>query len=420
MALEKIAVVGAGISGLSIALALGHAGNGYAVTLFEKKKRLGGHSRTLTLKDSQTKKMIAVDTGFIAYNEKNYPELTALFSYLKIKSQETKMTFSYHLAEKKYNFNSDKFFQDRINLLNPRHYKLLLEIFLFQRRAKKNVEAIDGNISLAQWLDDLRASPMLRQRFIYPLGAAIWSMPVDKMNQYPARYFAQFFLNHGLFSIYAQPTWRTVVNGSRVYVAAIKNKFLSFGGKIIDSDGVASIQKKTDGKLLLKTISGKTEIFDKVVLACHSNQALAMLGDLDHPVKQPLAKIGYKASSVFTHRLTDYMPNKKTSYACWNFFEQAGKTTMSYWMNALQLLKSHDNFFVTLNPLQPLAQHDDRTIMEHPQYNLSTTSAQHDIQLLQGVDNIYFCGAYLGYGFHEDGIKSAVALLSYFNAKKPW
>ena len=420
MALEKIAVIGGGISGLSSALALASPGNGFSVKLFEKKKRLGGHSRTLSLPDSQTKKMIAVDTGFIVYNEKNYPELTKLFSYLKIKTQEAKMTFSYHLAEKKYNFNSDSFFKDRINMLNPQHYKLLVEIFFFQRRARKNVQAIDNNISLAYWLDSLRASPTLRQRFIYPLGAAIWSMPIDKMNEYPARYFAQFFFNHGLFSIYEHPRWRTVINGARVYVQEIKKKFLSFGGTVSDGDGVVAIEKTPDKKLLVTTESGKTEKFDKVVLACHSNQALDILAPLDHPAKKPLAMIGYKPSTVFTHRQDNYMPNKKTSYACWNFFEQSGKTTISYWMNVLQSLKTHDNFFVTLNPFRPLTQYDDQTIMEHPQYNLLSGEAQRDIKSLQGIDNIYFCGAYLGYGFHEDGIKSAVDILPYLNATKPW
>ncbi|MDI9314010.1 MAG: FAD-dependent oxidoreductase [Hydrotalea sp.] len=420
MSPEKIAVVGGGISGLSLALALAHATNGFSVTLFEKKKRLGGHSRTLKLKDSQTKKTVAVDTGFIVYNEVNYPELTKLFSYLGIATQEAKMNFWYHLAEKKYNFNSYKKFRDPWNFINLSHYKLLLEIFFFQARARKNYQGIDSNASLAQWLDELRASPMLRKRFIYPLGAAIWSMPIDKIEQYPARYFAQFFFNHGLFKISATVTWRTVVGGAIVYVEKIKKKLLSFGGKIIDGDGVVMVEKKPDGKLLVKTTSGKAELFDRVVFACHSDQALAMLGAIDHPAKESLAMIDYKASDVFTHRQTDFLPSKKNFYACWNFFETAGKTTMIYWMNALQSLKTRDNFFVTLNPLSPLATYDDRTIMEHPQYNLSTAAAQQGIKSAQGVDNIYFCGAYLGYGFHEDGIKSAVALLPYFKASTPW
>ncbi len=422
----KIAIVGSGISGLSLALALSHQKakqseeKSFDITLFEKKKRLGGHSRTLTLRDSQTKKNLAVDTGFIVFNEKNYPELTKLFDYLQVASQESDMTFCYHSAEKKYNFNSDRLFQDRVNLLNPRHYALLVKIFFFQRRARKTWRDIADDLSLAQWLDNMGASQDLRQRFIYPLGSAIWSMPIDKMNQYPARYFAQFFFNHGLFTIADQPQWRTVVGGSRVYVEKIKKYFLARGGHVADGDGVMAAKKLANDKWRVTTEKGRELEFDKLVFACHTDQALQILANIAHPVKEFLRLIEYKPSQVFTHRHADFMPNKKVAYACWNFFEKFGTTTMSYWMNQLQSLQAKDNFFVTLNPATNLPAYDDKTIMEHPQYNLASRQAQEKIKSLQGVDNIYFCGAYLGYGFHEDGLRSAIDLLPYFGAQKPW
>ncbi|MGI9461252.1 MAG: NAD(P)/FAD-dependent oxidoreductase [Alphaproteobacteria bacterium] len=418
MTKEKIAIIGGGISGLSLALALSHPDNGFDITLFEKKKRLGGHSRTLTLKDSVSKKSVAVDSGFVVFNEKNYPELTKLFGYLDIATQASKMTFCYHHADKQYNFTSDRFFQDKATLFNLQHYALLFEIFFFQRLARRTWQDIDKKLSLQKWLDQIHASEHLRRRYLYPLGAAIWSMPIGDINQYPARYFAQFFFNHGLFTVNDQPQWRTIVGGAKIYVEKIKKYISSFGGKIINNDGVMELNKKE--KWLITTESGNVALYDKVVLACHSDQALHILKKTDHPAKQFLTMIKYKSSDVFTHRRPDYMPNKRSVYACWNFFERHGKTTMSYWMNQLQSLKTSDDFFVTLNPASIIKQYDDHTVMQHPQYNLLSGVAQKNIKHLQGVDDIFFCGAYLGYGFHEDGIKSASDILPYFHAKKPW
>lgn len=459
---EKIAVIGTGVAGLSIAYALAHPmnQNRFQITLFESANRLGGHARTISLTDGvlnnkgngqsknkllaikkklpaeiKTPAELAIDTGFIVYNEHNYPELTALFKHLGVATQYAPMTFCYHHAEKKYNFTSDKPFLDWVSFFNLRHHALLLEILRFQRKARKLWQDLPDSINLLDWIDSLKVSNDFKQRYLLPLGSAIWSMPLDKITEYPAKYFAYFFYNHGLFTVNNQPRWRTVVGGSKTYVNKMANAFYQWGVNLRLNYSIKAMvaaskmalqpvaaKYTNDQGWWLKGQDGSAEYFDKVVFACHSDQALAIIktAGVAHVVLDALAKIPYRASQVFTHRNKQFMPNKKQVYACWNFYQANEKTTLSYWMNKLQNLTAQDDFFVTLNPEQNLSEYDDKTIMHHPQYNHQVMVAQQRIFELQGQDDMYFCGAYLGYGFHEDGIKSAVKLLKYFNSQKPW
>ena len=359
---ERVAIIGSGISGLSLALALAHPDNQgrFAVTLYEKEGRLGGHSRTITLKDGQqanngTRKKnqwqeqdaqaVKVDTGFIVYNEQNYPQLTRLFRYLGVVSQESEMTFCYHQRSSNYHFMSKKFFLDWNHYFQPRHYALLIDIFFFQQRARQSWANLASDISLHDWLTSLRVSRDLRDRYLYPLGAAIWSMPIDKIHLYPARYFAQFFFNHGLFTIKQQPVWRTITGGSAVYVTAIANKISKWGVQIDYNSDLTSAVRGPDGWQLLFANRPAATV-DRVIFACHSDQALAALRHSNHPAKPALTAIKYKNSTVITHRQPSFMPKKLSAYSCWNFYDDGqGATTVSYWMNKLQSLKAHDNFF---------------------------------------------------------------------------
>jgi len=417
----KIAVVGSGISGASAAWALRDL---HDVTLYEAEKRPGGHTATVDIDYDGTP--ISVDTGFIVYNELNYPNLTALFDHLGVRTNVSDMSFALSLDRGKLEWGGDSLstlFAQKRNLLRPSFLLMLREILRFNRiclqdRAKGHL----ASRSIGDYLDWRGFSPGFMNNYLVPMAAAIWSTPAKQMLEFPATYFVNFFDNHRL--IYTErPAWRTVAGGSRNYLDRL---LAPLGDRVRLDSGVVSIRRGTHGVDILDT-SGRTESYDRVILACHTDQALRML---DRPTSQErdiLSAIPYGPNRVVLHRDEQLMPVRKKVWASWNYLRSSDQrndanVAVSYWMNRLQGIDPEKPLFVTLNPdREP---HPDLVFGEysydHPQFGTDAMEVQARLKSIQGDNNTYFAGAWTGYGFHEDGLTSGIAAAEALGATLPW
>ncbi len=410
----KFAVAGAGISGLSAAWLLGSK---HDVTLFEAEDRFGGHANTISVAAAEG--AIPIDTGFIVYNTQCYPNLIALFDAIGALTAASDMSFAVSLDGGGYEYSGSGLaglIGQARNLASPAHVRMMTEIFRFFRDASAiDVRSISADVTLGDWL----AARGYSQRFIHahivPMGAAIWSTPADEMLAFPFAAFARFFANHGLLQTFNRPAWRTVQGGSKEYVARLMSQF---SGQSRAGDPVVSALP--DGnRVRLRTRSGYEETFDGALLACHADAALAISGSNDALFGKALSSFRYAENLAVLHTDASQMPRRRRLWSSWNYIGQRGETgdrsagnlSVSYWMNRLQPLATKTDYFVTLNPVAPIAERHivQQQVYRHPIFDAAALSAQPKLLPLQGRNSLWLAGSYFGYGFHEDGVQAGLA-----------
>ena len=399
----KIAVLGAGISGLGAAYLLSKK---HEVDLYEKEGRLGGHARTTMVEEDGNE--FGVDTGFLVFNHPTYPLLTKLFEELDVKIENSDMSFGFWDEKSNMAYNGQSlgglFFQKK-NLFSLSHYKMIRDIMRFNKTANADIEADSSalDVSLGEYLASY--SEVFKERYLIPMGAAIWSTPSDKMNSFPARTFVQFFKNHGLLGVTTQHQWLTVSGGSKNYVEKIEAEV---SGKVILNSDVVRIKREEEAVTLIHS-DGSESHYDKVVMAMHAPQALEMLEDATTEEQEILSAFGYKENEALLHNDKNALYPDKGIYAAWNY-KTGGKdnaVTLSYWINTLQNLKSKKEYFVSLNETSELKDVIEKISYEHPQFDASAIQMQTRREEISGQNNTYYAGAYWRFGFHEDGLWSA-------------
>ena len=405
----KIAVLGAGISGLGSAYILSKK---HEVDLYEKEDRLGGHARTTMVQDED--KIFGVDTGFLVFNHPTYPLLTKLFKELDVKIENSDMSFAFWDKDinRAYNGSSLKgMFAQKRNLFSLTHYKMIKDILDFNKKANQDLKECNSNLdkTLGEYIKDY--SNAFKQRYLLPMGAAIWSTPSNEMNNFPAKTFLTFFKNHGLLGVSTHHQWLTVSNGSINYVNKIKEKI---SGKIFLNSDVIKVQREENGIFLIHRNGTKT-FYDKVVLAMHAPQALEILENPTQKEIEILSAFKYKENSAVLHNDNNILyPNRKM-YAAWNYTSsntQNSFVTLTYWINTLQNLKTKKDYFVSLNETQNINNVIEKISYEHPQFDSTAIKMQSRKDEICGHNNTYFAGAYWRYGFHEDGLLSATKVAS--------
>ena len=410
-----VAVIGSGISGLSAAWLLSKA---HKVTLFEADARFGGHSHTVDVGNH------AVDTGFIVYNERTYPNLTALFSHLSISTQPTEMSFSVSIDGGRLEYSGSNLtglFAQPSNALSARFWSMLLDIRRFYRTAPVDQRKL-GPMSLEAYLSSRGYGEAFRDDHLYPMAAAIWSTPTAQIGDYPAAALIDFFNNHGLLTLTDRPVWRTVTGGSRAYV---RQMLATMDVRAISNCPVVSMRREP-GFIEVTDRSGNVHVFDHAVLAVHADDALAILADPTPSERSLLGAFRYTPNEAFLHRDPTLMPRRRAAWASWNYLSSMAETrkaSVSYWMNRLQRLSEKQPVFVTLNPLREPAADTVicRETYTHPMFDAAAIAAQESLWSLQGVRRTWFCGAYFGAGFHEDGLQSGLAVAEALGGvARPW
>lgn len=415
----NIAIIGSGISGMAISYLLNQKHN---ITLYEKEARIGGHSRTLGI-DYNGKK-IAVDTGFIVFNYKNYPHLTALFKMLDVEVQKSDMSFGVTIDDGKIEWSAQNLFSlfgQKRNLIRPQFYKMLFDINKFFKNAKNAIND-SQNITLEELLIKLKMGDWFCNYFILPMASAIWSAPIHKILEFPAKTFVTFFDNHGLLTVSDQPQWYTVKGGSQNYV---KKLTASFNNKILTNSKVVSVTRQNN-LVQVTDINNTTKTYDKVIFACHADEALEIIKDITIEEKSVLENFKYQENIAYLHNDLSIMPKRKSCYASWIYKAKtsfdATSVDVSYWMNNLQKIDKNYPLFVTLNPIDQPREDKifNKHIFHHPIFDQKAIAAQEKIPSIQGIKNSYYCGAYTRYGFHEDGILSAVNVAKILGAEILW
>lgn len=413
----KIAVVGAGISGLLAAYLLNVE---YDVTVFEANAYLGGHTNTIdvTIDDAT----YAVDTGFIVYNEWNYPNFIKLLARLGVESQLSRMSFSVRCEKTGMEYNGtsiNTLFAQRSNLLRPSFYRMIRDILRFNREAKELLEQRDQGVTFYEYLEANRYSKEFIQHYIIPMSAAIWSAEPEMIHQFPARYLVQFFNHHGMLSVNNRPQWRAIKGGAKQYVNKLTH---AFRDRIRLNCPVHAVTRFPDHVAISSQWCERAPVverFDRVIIATHSDQALAMLADPSDGEREILGAIPYQENEAVLHTDVSLLPRRRLAWASWNYHllaEAERCVTVTYHMNTLQRLRAPREFCVTLNRTEAIdpASIIRRIIYHHPVYTQLAVAAQQRHQEINGVNRTYFCGAYWGYGFHEDGVNSALAVCKHF------
>ncbi|MEM6603984.1 MAG: FAD-dependent oxidoreductase [Pseudomonadota bacterium] len=417
---QKIAIIGSGISGLSAAYMLHKQ---HDIALFEKNDYLGGHSRTIEVPTENGK--IAVDTGFIVLNHRNYPLLTKLFKEINVKIVKSDMSFGATIDDGAFEYGTQhlyNIFAQKSNIFKIKFWRMIYDLFKFQRKAYNYIDA-DPTLTLGQCLDEIGLGEWFRRYFILAMGGAIWSMSLKKMLDFPARTFIHFFDNHGLLTINDQPQWYTVQGGSREYV---KRLTASFADNIKLNCGVKKVIRESE-KVTLIDHHDQHYDFDQVVFACHSDQALSMIDNPTEDEHNIIGNMTYSRNQIYVHKDESFMPKRKAAWASWVYLleekiDVRSNMCLSYWMNNLQPLETDTQIFVTLNPARKPAEEHlfDEYIFEHPVFDEKAIEAQGRIDGIQGKDRFWFCGAYQRYGFHEDGLLSSVNMVKKMGIKPNW
>ena len=418
----KIAVVGTGISGLSAAWLLSRR---HDVTVYERADRIGGHSNTV--KASIDGQSIGADTGFIVFNRKTYPNLTALFELLRVPTQKSEMSFAVSMDGGAVEYSSSGLlglFGQPSNLFQPRFWLMLADLVHFYRQAPRNAALCDNQeITLGEYLDRGRYGMAFRDNHLLPMASAIWSAAPDEMLSYPAAAFIRFHDNHGLLQIRNRPAWETVVGGSRSYVDRLS---ASFTDRIRLDCGVREV-RRAPGQVIVTDVNGQSERFDHVVMASHADQALNVLADPSFRERNLLASFRYSRNLAVLHSDDSFMPKRRSVWSSWNYIGSRGGISegvrVTYWMNRLQNIVSKKPLFVTLNPPRPpragTLLHSE--VYDHPIFDAKAMSAQRQLWLLQGERNTWYCGAYFGAGFHEDGLQAGLAVAEQLGGvRRPW
>lgn len=392
----------------------------YDITLYEKAASIGGHTRTLTIDYAGQK--ISVDTGFIVFNHRNYPLLTALLRHLGVPTQKSNMTFGVTADSGQLEWGAENLnavFGQRSNILNPRFWKFLTDILRFNSGAEKAAAKNPGK-TLGELIAIMGLGEWFVKYYILPMGGAIWSCPLDVMMAFPADFFVSFFKSHGLLTITQQPQWHTVTGGSSEYVSRLTAPFAQ---RIRTSCSVINITR-LNGRVQVTDVTGATEEFDHAVLACHANEALKMLGDATADERSVLGHFHYQQNRAVLHKDASLMPRRRRCWSSWVYHPHPHQADISvtYWMNQLQGIDNKYPLFVTLNPVRPIAPEHifDEHIFTHPVYTQESFSAQKRLPAIQGVNNTWFCGAYHRNGFHEDGLYSAVEVAKKLGVEASW
>jgi predicted NAD/FAD-binding protein len=419
---RRIAVVGSGISGLGSAWLLHPY---HDVVLYEADSRVGGHTNTVSIAGRAGE--TAVDTGFIVFNRRNYPLIDTLFTFLGVESQPTDMSFGVSLGAGAYEYGGadlDTLFAQRRQVFNPSHWRLIAEIIRFGRVAHRLLEqGLDESVTLGQFLSENRFGEHLSQRYLLPMASAIWSCPIATMTDFPAASLLRFFANHGLLDVSNRPQWRTVSGGSRVYV---RRMLSDLEGRVTTGARIVSVRRSEAGVELTDS-RGRRACFDEVVMATHADQALAALEAPSRREAELLGAFSFQRNLAVLHTDDTLMPRNRKVWSSWNYIGEApgddtSRLSVTYWMNQLQGIGEATQYFVSLNPfMEP----GPATILyeteyAHPVFDADAIRAQSRLHEIQGVDRVHFCGAWTGYGFHEDGFRSAVQVATRLGARLPW
>lgn len=416
----RIAVIGSGIAGLSAAWLLSPR---HEVVVYEANAYAGGHSNTVDVTLDGIS--YPVDTGFLVHNDRTYPNLIRLLPLLGVDTPASEMTFSVSLPSSNLEWAGASLatlFAQPSNLVRPAFWRMVLDILRFNRESTALLERTRGSgSSLAELLDQGGYSQEFRSWYLYPMGAAIWSSPLKGMEAFPAETFLQFCLNHGLLQIFDRPQWKTIRRGSREYV----NAMLRTLPDVRLNTPVKSVSRH-DGHVLVTSAAG-AEAFDRVILACHTDQSLQILTDARAEERAVLSAISYQPNVAWLHTDSTLMPHRRRAWSAWNYYShgtphQDNPVAVTYWLNRLQGLPFQTDVFVTLNPPVAPARHKviQRIEYAHPLLDGDAYLAQKKLSDVQGLDRVFFCGAWAGYGFHEDGLKSGMAVASLLGATIPW
>ena len=412
----KVAVIGSGISGLSAAHYLS---KNFKVDLFEKNNHFGGHSHTLDINVENN--IIPVDIGFIVFNFQTYPNFINFLNDNNVEIEKSNMSFSVSVKGTNIEYCGKGIlgiFSNKKNLLNFNFFKMFFEIIKFYKKSN-NLKNTEENLKLDDFLKSEGMSEYFINYHIVPMVSAIWSMPPYEAKQMPLTFFLKFFQNHGLFNLKKRPQWYTIKNRSRTYV----NKILkTISGEYYKNYPINKISRHQNGVQVF--YGGKNEFFDydKVVIATHADEALSLISEPTKDEKDILSNFKYKKNYAIIHTDETVMPNNKKAWSSWNSSvnkDNNSQTSITYWLNLLQNLNTKKNFFLSLNPFYKIEK--NKIIKEinftHPYYDKAALDNQKRLKYIQNKNNTLYCGSYFGYGFHEDGIKSSIEIIKYFNDK---
>jgi predicted NAD/FAD-binding protein len=419
----KVAVIGSGVSGLGAALALSDVAQ---VFLFEKDARFGGHANTVEVE--RDGRRVAVDTGFIVYNHRNYPNLTALFAELDVATKWSDMSFGFSLNDGALEYacdDLDAIFAQRRNLFDPRFLWVFRETLRFCRRAPEDLAAgRAAGLSLSDWLARHGFSRWFRERFILPMGAAIWSTPSAAIGDFPAEAFLRFFANHDLYTgLGAAMKWRTVDGGSREYVGRVVERL---GGRAHANAAAVSVTRTPAGPRV-RFADGSEAAFDHAILACHAPAAAALLADKDAEEAAALGAFRTSSNRAVLHSDPRLMPKRRKVWSSWNLLSRGSAAAdrpvaVSYWMNRLQSLDPALDLFVTLNPHvepDPALVHAEFAY-DHPLYDAAAFAGHAAVEAVQGRGGVWHAGAWLGWGFHEDGLRAGLRVAAALGGRPSW
>ncbi len=413
----KIGVIGSGISGLVSALTLQEK---FEISLFEKNSKLGGHSNTVTIEQENNK--YSVETGFIVLNDKNYPIFTSLLKHLNIGVNNSSMSFSVSVDKGQFEYSSSYIglLGQTKNIIDPKYWGMLRDINYFYTNALKDVKDCPDNETLGQFLKRFNYSNKFIDYHLVPMTASIWSCPTKSILNFPIKSLLVFFENHKLLNIYNRPKWSTVNKGSREYVKKIQSLLK---GKIYTNAKVNKISKSKEGIRVHYQDGIKT--FDKVILACHADQSSEILIENFSEEANLLKDFKYQKNTSILHSDINFMPKRKSVWSSWNYITETGNSgnlSITYWMNELQGINSSKPILLSLNP-KILPNPDliyGQYSYSHPILDNNAINIQKKLSSIQGKNNLWFCGAWTGFGFHEDGVKSAVEIANSHNIHLPW
>ncbi|GLX84600.1 amine oxidase [Thalassotalea loyana] len=417
--MKNIAIIGSGIAGLTSAHLLSQKHN---VTVFEQNDYIGGHTATVDVEYQG--RDYAIDTGFIVFNDKTYPNFLKLLAKLGMNKQETEMSFSVHNTQTGLEYNGhnlNTLFAQRRNILRPKFWHLIRQIVRFNKACKSVYEQnnYDEQLTLGEFLSQNNFSDFFAQHYILPMGAAIWSSSIDQMNQFQFKFFVQFFHNHGLLNITDRPQWYVIPKGSRSYITPLIEPFKD---NIKLNTKLLRIERRDEKVFVHHEVNSEVKVdeFDEIVLACHSDQALKLLDDRTPAEQEVLGAMPYSENEVVLHTDTQLLPKRRAAWASWNYQlvnDRSKPASVTYNMNILQGLQSDTTFCVTLNQSEAIASEKvlRKFIYHHPIFSIESMQAQQKRSQICGLNNTHFAGAYWYNGFHEDGVRSAVDVAKRFD-----